>query len=76
LELLNRCLEEADGPPAFHDLHKVAERARTSPPKLDNVLRELRARGYFASRTHFSNTGFRTDAQSSLLTQLLSKGPV
>ncbi|MEA1904435.1 MAG: tRNA (guanine(10)-N(2))-dimethyltransferase [Candidatus Hadarchaeota archaeon] len=76
LELLNRCLEEADGPPAFHDLHKVAERASMSPPKLDNILSELRARGYFASRTHFSSTGFRTDAQSSLLTRLLSKGSV
>lgn len=70
LELLNRCLEEADGPPAFQDLHKIAERASTSPPKLDDVLDELRARGFFASRTHFSSTGFRTDARSDLLVQL------
>ncbi len=71
LEVLSCCLDEADGPPAFYDLHNIAERASTSPPKLDDVLNELRARGYFASRTHFSSTGFRTDARSDLLVQLI-----
>ncbi len=62
LVLLSRCAEEAEGPPAFYDLHGVARRAGASPPKIIEFIAKLRERGYFASRTHFSGTGFRTDA--------------
>ncbi len=62
LVLLNRCAEEADGPPAFYDVHEVARRAGVSPPKIVELIAKLREVSYFASRTHFSGTGFRTDA--------------
>ncbi len=62
LVLLNRCAEEAEGPPAFYDVHELAKRAGASPPKIIEFIAKLRERGYFASRTHFSGTGFRTDA--------------
>jgi len=62
LELLNLCAGEAGGPPTFYDAHEVARRAGVSPPKLGKALEGLRARGYFASRTHFSGTGIRSDA--------------
>ena len=62
IALLGRCLEEADGPPTFYDINEVAGRARISPPKLAEIIAGIRKRGYFASRTHFSGTGLRTNA--------------
>ncbi len=62
LVLLNRCAEEADGPPTFYDVHETAGRAGVSAPKIAELIAKLRGTGYFASRTHFSPTGIRTDA--------------
>jgi len=60
--LLSRCIEESDGPPTFYEMHEIARRAGVQPPKIAEVIAKLRGRGYFASRTHFSGTGLRTDA--------------
>lgn len=73
LTLLNRCVEEADGPPTFYDVHKVAKRAVASPPKIADFIAELRGQGYFASRTHFSPTGLRTDAPLDEMIRSLAK---
>ena len=70
LVLLDRCIEEADGPPTFYDHHDLSRRAGVSAPKLIEVLSKLRSMGYFASRTHFSGTGLRTDAPFEELLQV------
>ncbi|MEM4188111.1 MAG: tRNA (guanine(10)-N(2))-dimethyltransferase [Candidatus Hadarchaeum sp.] len=62
LSLLYRCAEETEGPPTFYDLNRCAGFLKKSPPKMGELISTLRNNGYFASRTHFSNTGFRTDA--------------
>jgi len=62
LKLLYQCAEEAEGPPMFYDVHEIAKRARVPPPKITGLISGLKERGYFSSRTHFSGTGFRTDA--------------
>lgn len=62
LVLLNQCAEEADGPPTFYDVHELAGRTGVSPPKIVELIPKFRKQGYFFSRTHFSGTGFRTDA--------------
>ena len=62
LTLLNLCREETDGPPAFYDMHELSGRMKVSPPKIVELIGKLRKQDYFASRTHFSGTGFRTDA--------------
>ena len=62
LTLLYQCAEEAEGPPMFYDVHELARRTGAQPPKIVELIAKLRGRGYFASRTHFSGTGFRTDA--------------
>jgi tRNA (guanine26-N2/guanine27-N2)-dimethyltransferase len=62
LALLYQCAEEAEGPPMFHDVHELARRTKHQPPKIAELIAKLKERGYFASRTHFSGTGFRTDA--------------
>jgi tRNA (guanine26-N2/guanine27-N2)-dimethyltransferase len=62
LVLLSRCLEESEGPPTYYEISEVARMAGVQPPKILKVISRLRSRGYFASRTHFSGTGLRTDA--------------
>jgi tRNA (guanine26-N2/guanine27-N2)-dimethyltransferase len=62
LTLLNLCAEEADGPPTFYDTHELAKRTKASPPKTVELITKLRESGYFASGTHFSGTGFKTNA--------------
>ncbi len=52
--------------PAFHYDHHALCKAKGVPPrKLSKVLAALAAAGFRAGRTHFSETGFRTDAALS-----------
>ena len=60
--LLIKCIEESDGPPTYFEMNEVARRAGVQPHKITEVIARLRGQGYFASRTHFSGTGLRTDA--------------
>ena len=69
--LLSRCIEEADGPPTFYDLNELSSCSGISPPKISELITAIRARGYFVSRTHFSNTGFRTDAPIEEIKEIL-----
>ena len=71
LVLLSRCAEEAGGPPTFYDLHDQARRAGVPPPRVAGMIAGLKRRGYFASRTHFSGTGFRTDAPLEKIAEIL-----
>jgi len=70
LRLLSLCAEEADGPPTFFDLNEMASILRRSPPKLSRIRKAAESAGYFFSRTHFSPTGFRTDAPYEFLLSL------
>lgn len=70
--LLRLCREEVGGPPAFFDVHEVSSRAGSSPPKIKKVIKKLRESDYFATRTHFSNTGIRTDASIKTLMDVIS----
>jgi len=62
LRMLGTLAEEVEAPPFFYDSHALARRWSLSPPRLGRLLEKLRERGYLAVRTHFSPTGFRTDA--------------
>ncbi|KXA92983.1 hypothetical protein AKJ66_03070 [candidate division MSBL1 archaeon SCGC-AAA259E22] len=73
-KLLNLCIAEVDGPPGFYDLHELSSRANVSPPKIETFIRQLRENEYFASRTHFSDTGIRTDASMDFLIDLITDG--
>lgn len=73
IKLLKLCVGEAEGSPAFYDSHETCSRAGVSPPKLRSVLKRLREKGYSASRTHFSDTGLRTDAPLEVLMEVLEK---
>ncbi len=70
--LLRLCHEENDGPPTFYDLHEISSLTGNSPPKLEKVVRDLDRRDYFASKTHFLGTGFKTDAPMKEIMEIVS----
>ncbi|WEL23711.1 tRNA (guanine(10)-N(2))-dimethyltransferase [Candidatus Nanohalovita haloferacivicina] len=59
VELLD---SEAEILTPFYDLHKMASSTGLMAPKREDVIENLREKGYPVSRTHFTPTGIRTDA--------------
>jgi len=62
VKLLELCREEAEGPATFYDVNELSRIFGRTPMSPRRVVRKLREEGYFASLTHFSPSGFRTDA--------------
>jgi tRNA (guanine26-N2/guanine27-N2)-dimethyltransferase len=61
-KILGRILEEIDSPGFYYTTEAIASAYRVKPPSLELLIQSLRTNGYSATRTHFSSTGFRTDA--------------
>lgn len=72
-QLINRLLEELDGPPTYHDLHQIADKLNVPVPKHAIILEELCALGEFSSRTHFSPYAIRTSASEKTIREILLK---
>ena len=62
LKLLNSCLEEANAPITFYDVHVICRNLKISAPKLSNILNNLKKKGFVAIKTHFNPIGIKTDA--------------
>ncbi|UCE37542.1 MAG: hypothetical protein JSW00_19150, partial [Thermoplasmata archaeon] len=56
-------IEEAEMPPYFYDQNEVASLTKTQPLSLDDMMQRLKKHGFSACKTHFSPTGFKTDAE-------------
>ena len=69
LQLIDGELEIA---PTYFDLHLLTKKLKISSPPLQKVIALLRKRGYKAARTHFTYTGFRTDASASEVLAIVS----
>ena len=61
-KLLDLLEEESDAPAFFYNSDDIASRLKLSPPKKKVIFNELKKAGYNVYRTHFSPTGFKTDA--------------
>ena len=61
-EILEKVHGEAEILTPFYDLHSLCSHIESSVPKQQKFIDSLRDKGYPVSRTHFSPTGFRTDA--------------
>ena len=46
-----------------YDIHNLCRNLKISPPSVSDVIKALRDHGYLASRTRFSGTSFKTDAE-------------
>jgi tRNA (guanine26-N2/guanine27-N2)-dimethyltransferase len=55
------CSEENDHP-FYYNLHRVSQSLKTSSPKVEKVMENLRSSGFDASRTHLCLTGVKTNA--------------
>lgn len=61
-EMLEKLDSEAEILTPFYDLHELCSNMKIQVPKREEVIKAIREKGYPVSRTHFSPTGFRTDA--------------
>jgi tRNA (guanine26-N2/guanine27-N2)-dimethyltransferase len=61
-KLLDLLEEEADAPPFFFTSDSLASALKKSTPKTKVIFETLKNKGYDVFRTHFSQTGFKTNA--------------
>ena len=59
---LYKCLDEAEMPGIYFTLDEIAKKVKSSPPKLEKIILNLKENGFTASVTSFNPTGFRTNA--------------
>jgi tRNA (guanine26-N2/guanine27-N2)-dimethyltransferase len=60
--ILNLQISESKGPPLFFNIHKLCKGFSFSIPRIETILDDLVAKGFFASKTHFSPISIRTNA--------------
>ncbi|HDO19442.1 MAG TPA: tRNA (guanine(10)-N(2))-dimethyltransferase, partial [Thermoplasmatales archaeon] len=66
-KLLDRALEEADMPMLFYTVDVLAKHFKVSPPKMNRIMKKLEIEGYRVTRTHFSDSAFKTDAPREII---------
>ena len=71
IKLVEMCRDEIDAP-TFYDQHKICRALKIPPIRIDAVVDKLRDSGFAASRTHFSGTSFKTDADIRAIAEILS----
>ena len=59
---LYKCLDEAEMPAIYFTLDEIAKKVKSSPPKLEKIILNLKKNGFTSSVTSFNPTGFRTNA--------------
>jgi tRNA (guanine26-N2/guanine27-N2)-dimethyltransferase len=59
---LYKCLDEAEMPAIYFTLDEIAKKIKSSPPKLEKIILNLKENGFTSSVTSFNPTGFRTNA--------------
>jgi len=55
----------------YFDLHYLASRHKTANPRIDELIRRINKKGYKAARTHFLQTGVRTDMPAGKFIKML-----
>ena len=61
-KMLDLLEEEAEAPAFYYNTEDFASVLKKSPPRMKTIFEELKNKGYSVYRTHFSPTGFKTDA--------------
>jgi tRNA (guanine26-N2/guanine27-N2)-dimethyltransferase len=70
-QILQRLLEELDGPPTYRDLHKLADRLAIRLPRFEAIISAIQAQGYSCTRTHFTPHAIRTNAPEQFVSAVL-----
>lgn len=66
-KMLDLLEEEADAPCFFYTSDDVASKLKVSPPSMKTFFEKLKKQGYIVTRTHFSPTGFKTNASKKII---------
>jgi tRNA (guanine26-N2/guanine27-N2)-dimethyltransferase len=73
-EEIRKVVERIEGEadiPFYYDLHVTTRRLRISPPPIDSVIEGLEEAGFVATRTRFSGTSIKTNADIDELENIL-----
>lgn len=68
--LLLSILREARLPATYYDLHKISEKTKKTPKRLEFVIQKLREAGFKAERTYFKENSVRTDASVEVIKRI------
>jgi len=69
-KIIELCANELDIV-TFFDYHRLLRELKRPPMPMEELINGLRTSGYRASRTHFSGTSFKTDANVDTIKQIL-----
>ncbi|TFH41845.1 MAG: tRNA (guanine(10)-N(2))-dimethyltransferase [ANME-2 cluster archaeon] len=69
-KIVSFCRDEINVP-TYYDQHWLSKKLKISPGPIDDLIKTLKAEGFHASRTHFSGTGFKTDAEISQINEIM-----
>lgn len=72
-KLIVRLIDEADAPLTYYVSDEVCERLRVPIPPINDIVSELNFRGYLSTRTHFHDRGFKTEAPSETVLEVIKK---
>lgn len=67
---LEKNFDESELPGTYYTLDEIASKTKSSPPKLENLIAELKNNNFNASVTAFNPTGFRTNANILEITKI------
>jgi tRNA (guanine26-N2/guanine27-N2)-dimethyltransferase len=71
--LLDVLKEEVDAKPFFYTTESIGSFLKKSIPKKDVFFEWLKKQGYNVYRTHFSSTGFKTDAPMNIIEKMFKQ---
>ena len=69
-KILHKCLAESEMSGTYFTLDEIASKMKSSPPKLENAIKNLQKNQFKASSTSFSPTGFRTTAKINEIVEI------
>jgi tRNA (guanine26-N2/guanine27-N2)-dimethyltransferase len=69
---LKKCITESEMPGVYYTLDEIASNMKSSPPKLEEAIKNLQKKGYVASPTSLCPTGFRTNANINEIIKVFS----
>lgn len=73
INLIEKCLNEADAPATFYEIHNLCRTLKVSAPKIEYIINSLEKEGYEVFRTHFNPLGIKTDAKLELIKKIILK---
>ena len=69
---IQKALLESEMPACYYTLDEIAERLKSAPIPLDQIISRLQQNGFSASPTSFNPTGFRTSSKIDKIKEIFS----